>query len=638
MKKIINIKVKPNETIIWRIIPVVCFLLSFYSCDDFLDQTNPNALTSNNFWENNGDLNAGLISVYSVLKDNDVQGIESESVRTDLAVPANFRRGRTGTQMYDLEYTANTDYVNNKWNALYLGVFRANQVIQNYETVSAGYQNEASREEGLRILAQARALRGYFYFVLNNSFNDGSVPLLETIPETFDDFQKAFSTSQKIKDFYRADLQFGLENLPKTYSEWLDVGNNNLGRITAGACDALLGKSYLYENDFTNAELHFKSVIDNYNYELVDDLTKCFTGIDEFNSESIFEVNVTTGVNLLADGEEAVSQGVTHIIGSGGIMPSSRLILLYREEKVDPADPINNVERTIYTAQGEIDGTVPATRLYSLRMGNLMGQVDDPDHLYYGVPGGEFGNVPGVRPYSRGLTATFKKYTHWNTIGGGAGEDESTEFDGRSDINIIVIRLADIYLSYAECMLEKGDLSEALRYINRVRKRSHIMLLGKATDPGAEFNNAETTYVDDINLDLSGSDVVTVSNLMEHLRFKEIPLELSLEGDRAADLRRWGVFGNVLSEMASVPYDYWHYPKNTNGKHGVRFKCFLTRTGELPQTFDPNAQGVKFFSGQIEIQDKVVAANNYNSNFHDYLPIPQSEIDANLNWNDIVDQ
>ncbi|WP_346882620.1 RagB/SusD family nutrient uptake outer membrane protein [uncultured Algibacter sp.] len=628
---------------IYKIIPVVLLTLVFQSCEkDFLEETNPNELTLGSFWTNNTDLNSGLISAYSALKNNAILGIEDETVRTDIAVPGLFRARQIGNSMFNQEYTENTAYVASKWSALYLGIFRANQVIVNQERIAETYTTEEAEEEGLRILAQARALRGYFYFVLNNSYNDGSVPLFDFVPETFDDFQQPFSTSQAIKDFYRADLMFGIENLPGNYGDWQneDLGNDNLGRITAGACEAFLAKSFINENNFDMAEQHLKNVMDNYGYSLVDDVARCFTGIDEFNSESIFEINYTTAVNLEADGEEVLSQRITHAIYNARIQPSSLLTLKYRNERVDSLDIANTVLRDSLDLVGNIvkdaagndlKEASPVVRTYSIRMGNSMGFVDDPDSPMYGVRGGVYGRVPGVAPYAKNRNAMFKKYLHWNTIGGGAGEDRSVTLNNRSDINIMVIRLAEIYLNYAECMLEKGDLSEALRYINRVRKRSHVVLLGKANDPGAEFNDGATTYLDDIDMDASnGLETVNTTNLMEHLRLTEMPLELSLEGDRATDLRRWGIFQSVIQDMSNIKYDYWHYGRNLNGNHPTRFRCFTTLSGENPP-YDTAIQGVRSFSQPPEVQDKVAAASRFDPSLHNYLPIPRVERDSNLN-------
>ncbi|CAZ97776.1 RagB/SusD family nutrient uptake outer membrane protein [Zobellia galactanivorans] len=635
MKKTYKTDLRKTKGLLKRAMTLCLLIGVSQACsDDFLDQTNPNSLTTQSFWKNNSQLNQGLNSTYSALKNSNVLGIRDEAVRTDIAVPSGYRQATRPDEMYFQDFTANTKYVENKWNALYLGIFRANQVIENYERLAVDYNSDAAREEGLRVYAQARALRGYFYHVLNVSFNNGNVPLVSSVPKDFEEFQKALSSSDAVQAFYREDLQFGVDNLPKTYAEWESLGSNNLGRITAGACEALLGKSYLAENDFQNAEIHFRNVIENYNYALVEDIATNVTGIAEFNSESIFEINYTTNVNLETNGEESLAQNITHMVFNANIQPSSWLVMKYRAEKPDPADPANiNVGANVYNENGEIIGTEDRMRLYSKRMGDCMGQVDDPDAPMYGVVCGEYGNATGVAPFARNRANMFKKFLHWNTIGGGAGEDRSTLMNNRSGINIPVIRLADVYLMYSECMIELGNLSEALRYINRVRKRSHLILLGKSTEAGAEFNNLETTYMDDIDFDSSnGEQPVTLDNLMEHLRFTERPLEMGLEDDRSVDLRRWGKFKEQLVHMASISYDYWNFEKNLNGKHGTRYKCFLTVSGEEPTTFT----GLKVFNQPAEIQDVTVGAQKFNESIHSYLPMPQSEIDSNLNWDEFV--
>ncbi|MBU3024288.1 RagB/SusD family nutrient uptake outer membrane protein [Zobellia galactanivorans] len=635
MKKTYKTDLRKTKGLLKRAMALCLLIGVSQACsDDFLDQTNPNSLTTQSFWKNNSQLNQGLNSTYSALKNSNVLGIRDEAVRTDIAVPSGYRQATRPDEMYFQDFTANTKYVENKWNALYLGIFRANQVIENYERLAVDYNSDAAREEGLRVYAQARALRGYFYHVLNVSFNNGNVPLVSSVPKDFEEFQKALSSSDAVQAFYREDLQFGVDNLPKTYAEWESLGSNNLGRITAGACEALLGKSYLAENDFQNAEIHFRNVIENYNYALVEDIATNVTGIAEFNSESIFEINYTTNVNLETNGEESLAQNITHMIFNANIQPSSWLVMKYRAEKPDPADSANiNVGANVYNENGEIIGTEDRMRLYGKRMGDCMGQVDDPDTPMYGVVCGEYGNATGVSPFARNRANMFKKFLHWNTIGGGAGEDRSTLMNNRSGINIPVIRLADVYLMYSECMIELGNLSEALRYINRVRKRSHLILLGKSTEAGAEFNNLETTYMDDIDFDSSnGEQPVTLDNLMEHLRFTERPLEMGLEDDRSVDLRRWGKFKEQLVHMASISYDYWNFEKNLNGKHGTRYKCFLTVSGEEPTTFT----GLKVFNQPAEIQDVTVGAQKFNESIHSYLPMPQSEIDSNLNWDEFV--
>ncbi|MDW7694896.1 RagB/SusD family nutrient uptake outer membrane protein [Flammeovirgaceae bacterium SG7u.111] len=649
-----------KQSISRRILLLMVAAFFAQSCVNELDQVNPNALTNDSFWQNTGDLNAGLNAAYAVLRDENILAITWDYTRTDIAVPFSYRWRNIGNPIYDQTFDLTTTQVQNKWRACFRGIFRANQVIDAYYNLENTFTSEAAEEAGIRILAQARTLRGYFYYVLHHSYNGGSVPLFESVPKDIEEFQKPMSPAADILNFYREDLQFGLENLPTTYNDWnSEVGAGNLGRVTGGFCEALLAKSYINENDFETAETLLLNVIENYNYALADDLEECFTGIAEFNSESIFEINFSSDVNPLGNDGQKLSQSVTDMLSDANIIQfSSWLTLKYRAERPDPMDERNYVDRNIYLDNGDLDSVqTDVLRMYSLRMHNSMSSVDDRDSKMYGVEMAEYGRSLTAPPHAKQYPNFIKKFTSWNLDNGGASEPETPEAVRRSGINIPVIRLAEIYLLYAECMLEKGSLSEGLRYINRIRKRSGLLLLGSESDAGAEYAGV-ATYVNDIDLDPSnGEQAVNVTNLMEHLRFTEKPLELSLEDDRTIDLRRWGqregrdIWKEQLQHLASFEYQAWHFKNNTMGKNPNRWACFIMPAGELPsyESFNnssippyafrqPKATPEEHFVGpnlslnNPHLVDNLLGSQNFVESIHSYLPIPQDEVNSNLNW------
>ena len=116
-----------------------------------------------------------------------------------------------------------------------------------------------------------------------------------------------------------------------------------------------------------------------------------------------------------------------------------------------------------------------------------------------------------------------------------------------SGINYRLIRLADIYLMYAECLIKGGtsesNLQNAINFINRVRKRSGIILIGKQNL--GEY--PEATYDD---RDLNSNDV------MQHLMYIERPMELCMEGHaiRVIDLRRWNVTKERFTWLSKQKY------------------------------------------------------------------------------------
>ncbi|WP_166461125.1 RagB/SusD family nutrient uptake outer membrane protein [Flavicella sediminum] len=632
-----------------KIIPLLVLALTFQACLDELDQINPNALTNGSFWQNAGDLNAGLNATYAALRDENILGITWETTRTDICVPFSQRSNVTGNPIYDQSFDLSTNEVQNKWDACYLGIFRANQVLDAYYNLQETFTTETAIESGLRIEAQARAIRGYLYYVLHTNYNYGSVPLFTSVPKVFEDFQKTFATADAVKEFYRAELKYGIENLPGTYNAWQsDVGNGNLGRVTGGFCEALLAKSYMNENNFTEAKPYLENVMNNYDYALVDDLSKCFTGISEFNSESIFEINYSNTINPLGLDEQQLSQRISNFLNNGNrVQPTSWLALKYRDERPDPLDPANLVDRNTYLANGDLDSVqVGVVRMYSKRMGNSMSSVDDRDEMMYGVESAQYGSHIDASPHAKQFANFWKKFTSWNTANGGSGEDESADGRQRGEINIPVIRLAEIYLLYAEVMIEEGNNSEALRYINRIRKRSHLILLGKSSDGSAEFAGAQTTY-DELTYDKAA--------LTEHLRFTEKPLELALEAERTTDLRRWGVWKETLQKIAIPDYDAWHFRNNRMGKNPTRWRCFITPRGEYPADQivynDPlvpiyplrildnpntpndesNVNGNRR-TNEAHLKDHLTGSVNFIEELHSYLPVPQDEINSNLKW------
>jgi hypothetical protein len=84
---------------------------------------------------------------------------------------------------------------------------------------------------------------------------------------------------------------------------------------------------------------------------------------------------------------------------------------------------------------------------------------------------------------------------------------------------LILIRLAEIYLSYAECVNEADPSNpEALKYINLIRERAGIPLYGSAELPAPTGQ----------------------SEMREAIR-KERRVELAFENNRFFDVRRWKI-------------------------------------------------------------------------------------------------
>ncbi len=85
-----------------------------------------------------------------------------------------------------------------------------------------------------------------------------------------------------------------------------------------------------------------------------------------------------------------------------------------------------------------------------------------------------------------------------------------------------LIRLADLYLGYAECCVETGDLATAREYVNKVRERAGIP-------------NVEDAWA---NYSTNPNNPNTQDGLREIVRNERMN-EMYLENQNFWDMRRW---------------------------------------------------------------------------------------------------
>ncbi|PKQ64283.1 RagB/SusD family nutrient uptake outer membrane protein [Labilibaculum filiforme] len=587
---------------ILKYLAAASILLSFSSCDDFLTEVNPNEISTASYWNNLSDCSKGLTAVYNQFRNPGLMSVAEETKRTDLSFPG-WGRPNTSDEYYLQIFTASSSGANNKWDNLYKGIFRANEVIAGLNGIESAMKTEAELEEWTVQMGQARFFRGLFYFYLHSSFNNGNVILYDFVPEGEADFNQPLTDASVIREFFTADLEYARKNLPETWTTYSDSGaadnDSNLGRVTSGAATTVLGKSYLYAKDYTSAALLFKEVIDGGNYQLVD-VADNFTTQGEWNQESILEI--AYNANTKVEESEWSAEGTSNtyhmqfspVGGWRSVYPSNWLLMAYMEDPMDPTDPRNIVT--------EEDGT-ERLRVFSLRTSYSVALVEDKDMTYY-----EGSVTADGTAFNNSECGYWRKMTNWDIL-----NTEKTT-NQKSGINFRVIRYADVLLMYAECLIKggtnDGGVTEALKYINKVRYRSALKLLG--TSASSEYSSSthdEVSY--------------TAQSLMDHLMYQERPLELSAEGYaiRQLDMRRWGITKSRFEDLSNRYYkrtDYTFYSDIQNKE--------VTRWGGL-------LQHATLEDYDYKSMDLVQAAKNYNEAKHSYWPIPTSETTANSEVN-----
>ncbi|WP_242404020.1 RagB/SusD family nutrient uptake outer membrane protein [Formosa agariphila] len=561
------------------ILPVLSvFMLVGCNEDSFLDQTNPNTITTETFWNTPEQFQTGLTTVYGALQFQNISGggLVNEMIMGDIGGTESWYRPFT---FRNLTYNDGTYYVTDKWNELYVGIFRANQVIENLETSDADFA-DGEKES---IEAQAKFLRAFYYFQL--AYTYGGAVIHTKVAESKEDFSKPFSSIEEVRETILVpDLEFAASHLPQVWS------SESLGRVTEGAAKSLLGKVYLYNKNYSEAATLFKDVIDSGIYSLVPDIMDNFTTENEYNSESIFEVAYNSDANPGANGDVvddtvngtgaeattiANAFGQLNFGGYNTLLPTYYLHELLTSDEVDPSNPINA-------------GKIHSQRL-SATIAPINGETD-----YYLLPIGERGG------WAYGQSAYIKKQTNWYHW-------KQEDGNSRSGINFRHIRLADVYLMYAEAVLESsGNVSEAVKYIDMVRSRAGVITLQKYMDAnGGQFPQLH------VSLQVHGSRPFvspTPATVLTHIQRVERPVELAFEGQRWKDLVRWGIVKEVFDDLRSE--EVWR----ENNKDILN----ITGDGIAP-----------LFIKERVRPDFNLSSVNYLSSAHDYFPIPVQEQQTN---------
>ncbi len=291
---------------------------------------------------------------------------------------------------------------------------------------------------------------------------------------------------------------------------------------------------------------------------------------------------------------------------------------------------------------------------------------------YYDMDQGHYQYMFSGDHFKWGSYSFFKKYTNWETR---SSEDAVEYSKADSEINLRLIRLADIYLMYAECLIKGGKdesgLAEAMKYVNKIRKRAGTVLVGRESVSGAEYVGS-ATYQDtnspannvfngdywdlyndnDITADHYNVAPVTEDNiidtaeeLMHHIMYYERPLELCLDGHaiRSCDMRRWGITKERFQYLGS------DYPFTQTGIHVFNWeKCynkqkkiidFNTQCKNWGYRFKYIPENYEFSNVYCWMKNSELANTKENfefqqpaSNYTDekaYFPIPNNEIVSN---------
>ena len=441
---------KRYKSLITRLVLVISILFYGTSCSDFLEESDPSNLTSESFYKIAQHAEAGIYAVYAETRFMaNGAGIFSYNWQL-LEAPTGTSQSETAqnsdlNNLYSLTYDGNTQHIINWWRQLYRIVAQANLVIKNVPAVE---MNEVRKKA---ILGEARFLRAWAYFYAVRLWGD--IPLItEPQTATSEDFLPARTSQEKVYAQIVADLT----TAEAAGLQWMDGS----GRVSQAAVKALLAKVYLTMagNPLKKGASHYKLSAD----KALEIITYSQSNPSSINLFS----NYADMHNVAQDNKLEHLFQVQYLADISGNPLQQAMLPYYKPVSAGGANGIGT--------------TVPTKQFFaSYETGDL--RVKNQEGYFY-TSYYYFGNGD---VYELGSPYIFKHFdlkTHG--IPGVAGT-------GRSDLNVMNIRYAEILLTYAEAQNELGAPTvEAHSALKKIRDRAKLTTPALATFSQSTFREA----------------------------------------------------------------------------------------------------------------------------------------------------
>ena len=263
-------------------------VLTLGSCDKaFLEIQPKGQFLSANYYADKDQAYSALVGVYDLMRKNS-GGFENMITMMNAGSDDQVAGGGGATDGAGIQgfsnYTLNSVIMPGSfWSDYYQGIFRANTLLSKLTGVTMDAALKA------RFTAEAKALRGYYYFNLVIMFKN--IPLLLEPLTATNMYDVTQATPAAVYTQIEKDLNEAIADLPATVSV-----STEGGRLTKGAAQAILGKVYLYDNKASLAAAQLALVngtpggTSQYGYRLLTNYSDLWVTSNKFNTESILEV------------------------------------------------------------------------------------------------------------------------------------------------------------------------------------------------------------------------------------------------------------------------------------------------------------------------------------------------------------
>lgn len=492
-----------------KILILLIAVITFNSCSDsFLDLSDSSTLSPTNFPQTMADLESLVTACYAETNCFELYGkraLTKHAFPLDHTVDIAWIADPYWQQQATHQVTSDNDHVRSLWWGYWKVVQCANMVLAETERIDKSTFTESELARISQMNGEALFWRAWGHQNLVQFWGEGypcngdggkqGIPIRLEVATTSAQMNLPRSTvdevyAQILKDYREAETL-----LPEHWTNRAD-----LPRPDKYAVRSFIGQVNLYQGDYEGAKTQLKNVIDNSGKTLLpfDEYSNMFSETQtKFNNESILEINLKNGS----------SSGWGNWGGGEGSMHAFVAALCF-------INPEGNVEAAgwgnlfFHDANIERFGSDPRLKITALEPGTPV--------TINGIPT-VVAKYKDIEPELKGwslrkyIPLTFSPFETSCCVG----------------INMYLMRLADVYLMYAEACQATGDEANAREFVNRVRRRAY---------------NGDTSH------DITSSGVQLRDDIREE-RF----LELCAEGiQHWVDVCRWKTLDKELERWYKV--------------------------------------------------------------------------------------
>lgn len=433
---------------------LVTLVVGMMGCgDSFLTRPPEGELTADDFYKSEQDLRMATGALYNqVWFDwNDKASFVIGDARA-----GNMWSTDPGYQQFaEFSVTRENSRLNEAWRSLYIVVNQSNLVIENIRNRTSGIDEEAR----MQALAEARFIRGYAYSYLGQLW--GAVPIVTNTAGLIDQPDRRRNRQEDVFQFAVNDFQFAAEHLPTEADQ--------PGRLTEWSAKGMLARMYWTLWAYTqggggqdlaspqayldSSRTYARDVIDNSGMSLRENYGDLFLLEEEDTNneqEALFALQWTYegnqwGTQNTIQSYFAPSSDLTGFADGWGGGTGVQAFMI---EEFNAPDGGDERRPEIFMMSGDY-------------YPELMQEQ-----------GGYTYEAAGADSYT-GNATSLKKY-----VIGRPSDNDGRVAQQRTGIDTYMLRLAEVYLTYAQTFVQEGggstSNSEALKYYNRVRERAGL--------------------------------------------------------------------------------------------------------------------------------------------------------------------